>query len=87
MNAEKQRLQDINYANQRVHAQRYRASPVLGDGKLYLTARDGVMTVVKTGEKFEVLAENDLGEDMSSSPVISNGVIYLRTFQHLWAIK
>jgi outer membrane protein assembly factor BamB len=60
---------------------------VLGDGKLYLTARDGRVTVVKTGEKFEILAENELGEDISSSPAISNGTIYLRSFQHLWAIR
>jgi len=41
------------------------------------------VTVVKTGKTFELLADNDLGEDMSSSPAISNGVIYLRTFKHL----
>jgi len=42
---------------------------------------------VKTGEKFELLAENDLDEDMSSSPAFSNGTIYLRTFERLWAIR
>jgi len=28
-----------------------------------------------------------LGESMSSSPVVSNGTIYLRTFDALWAIR
>ncbi|WP_373652443.1 PQQ-binding-like beta-propeller repeat protein [Schlesneria sp. DSM 10557] len=71
---------------QRTHRQRHRASPVYADGKIYLTARDGQVTVVKAAEKVEILAENQLGEDISSSPAISNGVIYIRSFQHLWAI-
>lgn len=72
---------------QRTHRMRHRASPVYGDGRIYLTARDGKTTVVKAGDKVEVIAENDLAEDISASPAISNGVIYLRTFKHLWAIK
>ncbi|WP_397569741.1 PQQ-binding-like beta-propeller repeat protein [Schlesneria sp. T3-172] len=72
---------------QRTHRQRHRASPVYADGKIYLTARDGQVTVVKAAEKVEILAENQLGEDISSSPAISNGVIYIRSFQHLWAIS
>jgi outer membrane protein assembly factor BamB len=69
------------------HRQRHRASPVYADGKLYVTARDGRITVMQAGREFKVLATNDLGEDQSSSPAISNGTIYLRTFQHLWAIR
>jgi outer membrane protein assembly factor BamB len=69
------------------HRQRHRASPVSGDGKLYLTARDGRITVIQTGREFRELAVNELGEDQSASPAISNGTIYLRTFQHLWAIR
>lgn len=75
------------YKEQLTNRQRHRASPVLADGKLYLTARDGKVTVVKTGKQFEILAQNDLGEDTSSSPAISNGTVYLRTFNHLWAIR
>jgi outer membrane protein assembly factor BamB len=61
-------------------------SPVYADGKIYLTARDGMVTVVKAGRKFEVLASNDTGEAISASPVISNGRIYLRTYDSLIAI-
>lgn len=71
---------------QRTHSDRYRASPVYADGKIYLTARGGMVTVVKAGPTFEVLASNDLGEAISSSPAISNGRIYLRTFDALYAI-
>ncbi len=46
---------------ERTHASNFRASPVFADGKIYLTAQDGVVTVVKAGPKFEVLATNRLG--------------------------
>jgi outer membrane protein assembly factor BamB len=46
-----------------------------------------VITVTKAGRDFEIVAQNELGEDMASSPVISNGTIYLRTFDTLWAIR
>lgn len=71
---------------QRTHSDRYRASPVYADGKIYLTARGGMVTVVKAGKTFEVLSSNDLGEAISSSPAISGGRIYLRTFNALYAI-
>ncbi|WP_237227387.1 PQQ-binding-like beta-propeller repeat protein [Rubinisphaera sp. JC750] len=75
------------YPLQKTHRQRHRASPVYVDGHILLTARDGRITVIKAGRDFEIVAENELGEDMSSSPVISDGVMYLRSFNHLWAIK
>lgn len=74
------------YGEQRTHPERYRASPVYADGRLYLTARDGVVTVVKAGRNFEILASNDIVEPITSSPAISNGRIYLRSFAALWAI-
>ena len=72
---------------ERTHSDRHRASPILADGHLYLTARDGTISVVKTGRKFEMVAQNRLGEAMSSSPVVANGTLYLRTFDALWAIR
>lgn len=75
----------LDYA--RTNRQRHRASPLYADGHIYLTARDGRTTVVKASEKVEIVAENELGEDISASPALSNGVYYIRTFNHLWAIK
>jgi outer membrane protein assembly factor BamB len=71
---------------ERTHPSRYRASPVYADGKVYLTARDGTVTVVKAGPKFEVLAINKLPEQISASPVIANGRLYLRGWENLYAI-
>jgi outer membrane protein assembly factor BamB len=73
--------------SQATHRQRHRASPVFANGKLYLTARDGRVTVVQAGREFKSLAVNELGEDQSASPAISNGTLYMRTFKHLWAIR
>src|SRR5437660_962611 len=67
-------------------ASKYGASPVYADGKIYLTARDGTVTVVKLGPKFEVLAVNKLPDQLAASPVIAGGRIYLRGFEALYAI-
>ena len=72
----------------RLHAARYRASPVYAGGNVYLTARDGVVTVVKAGRAFEKVAENRLSDHtrMSASPAVAKGRIYLRSFEALYAI-
>ena len=76
------------YFNQPRPGVRHRASPVHADGKIYLAARDGgAVRVIKAGRKFQLLATNDLEEDISASPAISNGTIYLRTFKALWAVR
>ncbi len=72
--------------SERTHNQKHRASPLAADGKIYLTAADGMVTVVKAGKKFEVLARNKMGESITASPAVSNGVIYLRGHSHLYAI-
>jgi outer membrane protein assembly factor BamB len=73
--------------HEHIHEARYRASPVYADGKIYLVARDGVVTVVKAGRKFEVLATNRLPDQITASPAISGGRIYLRGFNTLYAIS
>ena len=65
---------------------RHRASPVYADGHIYLTARKGIVTVVKAGREFEVVSQNDMQEPITASPVISGGRIYLRSFDALYAI-
>lgn len=74
------------YANQRIKPGIYSSSPVLADGKIYVTNEDGLTTVVAAGPKFAVVAENPLNDYVLSSPAISEGRIYIRTAQHLYAI-
>ncbi len=71
---------------ERTNRIRHRASPVYADGKIFLSGRDGKVTVVQPGKTFKILAQNDLEESLAASPAISGGRIYLRTFDALWAI-
>ena len=50
------------------------------------TAAAGTILVVAPGREFKVLATNDMEEEISASPAVSNGVLYLRTFDALYAI-
>ena len=74
------------YGQQRIKPGIYSGSPVLADGKIYVTNEEGLTTVVAAGPKFEVLAENPLNDYVLSSPAISDGQIFIRTAQHLYAI-
>ncbi|HEX9723902.1 MAG TPA: PQQ-binding-like beta-propeller repeat protein [Vicinamibacteria bacterium] len=74
------------WGQQRVTPGTYSSSPVLVDGKILVTSEDGVTTVVRAGEKFEILAENTLDDYSLSSPAISEGQIFMRTAGHLYCI-
>lgn len=74
------------YGPQRIRTGIYSSSPVLADGKIYVTNEEGVTTVLKAGPVFEVLAENSLNDYCLSSPAISNGQIFIRTANNLYAI-
>jgi outer membrane protein assembly factor BamB len=74
------------YGPQRLRPGTYSGSPVLADGKIYVTNEDGVTVVVRAGPQFELLAENDLGEYTLSSPAVSEGQIFIRTDAALYAI-
>jgi outer membrane protein assembly factor BamB len=62
------------------------ASPVAGAGMIYFPAKEGIVRVVKAGPRFELLAENDLGEGLVASPALSGGQIFLRGERHLYCI-
>jgi outer membrane protein assembly factor BamB len=64
----------------------YSSSPVLADGKIYITSEDGITTVMKAGPNFEILARNNLDDYSLSSVAISDGQLFLRTAQHLYCI-
>jgi len=64
----------------------FSASPAAADGKIYLLSETGETLVLRAGRKAEVLAKNDLGEQVIASPALSNGQIFIRTDQSLFAI-
>lgn len=59
---------------------RFRASPLLVAGHIVVTDMSGKSTVFRaTPEKFELVAENQLGEEGFASPAVSQGKLFLRT--------
>jgi hypothetical protein len=76
----------VVYERQRLRPSTYTGSPVLADGKIYITNEDGVTAVVKAGPTFELLAHNDFDDYTLSSPAISEGQIFIRTAKHLYCI-
>ena len=61
-------------------------STVSADGLVYFTSDRGVTTIVRPGKTFKVIEQNELGEQISASPAISQGQYFLRTHQHLYCI-
>lgn len=74
------------YGGQRLRNGTYSSSPVIADGKIYVTSEEGVTSVFRTGPKFEVMAENETQEYTLSSVAVSEGQLFLRTAGHLYCI-
>ncbi len=64
----------------------FHASVVAGDGKVYFLGIDGNCTVMATAAKPKTLATNSLPGTFYATPAISDGVIYLRAYERLYAI-
>lgn len=71
---------------ERVSTETFSASPILADGRVYVTSENGVTTVVRASPEFEVMAQNDLEGYTLSSPAVSEGQIFIRTAEYLFAI-
>ncbi|MEZ6109739.1 MAG: hypothetical protein R3C99_01610 [Pirellulaceae bacterium] len=64
----------------------YSSSPILADGKIYITREDGVTFVLAQGDEFKVLARNELEGMIVATPVFVDGKILIRTFENLFCI-
>lgn len=65
----------------------YYASPVAGDGKIYVTGENGFIVVLKQGSKPQVLAKNDMGESCVATPAIADNRIFVRTMTKLYCFS
>jgi outer membrane protein assembly factor BamB len=66
------------------------ASPVIADGKIYFTGRNGEIYVLEAGTEFKPLAVNRVtaeSEDFSATPAISKGDIFIRSNKHLYCVS
>jgi outer membrane protein assembly factor BamB len=62
----------------------YYASPVAGDGKVYFASHKGVVSVLRAGGEQELIAANNLEEDIFATPAIADGRLYVRTVAALY---
>jgi len=63
----------------------YFSSPIAVNGKIYIGSGEGTVVVLAAGDKLEVLARNDLREEIFSTPAAAAGALYVRTAKHLYA--
>ena len=65
----------------------FTASPVGADGRIYLLNEEGETVVLQAGMKCIVLSRNPLNEVCRASQAIAAGRIFIRSEQHLFAIR
>ena len=62
------------------------ASPIAAAGKLYIATEEGDVFVVKAGPKYELLAQNSVGEPVLATPRLAGDLLLVRGAKHLFAI-
>jgi outer membrane protein assembly factor BamB len=65
----------------------YYASPIAVGDHIYLTSRQGVVTVLRGSDTLDVLAENDLSEKIMATPAVTDDSLYFRAGRHLYAFS
>jgi hypothetical protein len=57
---------------------------VAGDGKVFMIARDGVVSVLEAGAEWKVVATGAMNEEVFATPAIAEGHIWVRTASALY---
>jgi outer membrane protein assembly factor BamB len=65
--------------------EKFYASPVAGDGKVYLASEQGKLIVIRAAADWQLTSVQDLGEEIYATPAISeDGRIYVRTSEAMY---
>jgi outer membrane protein assembly factor BamB len=64
---------------------KYFASPVGADGKVFLVSQDGTVSVVSAKGEWEILSVNPMEDEVFATPAFADGRIYVRTKSALYA--
>ncbi|MEM7312608.1 MAG: PQQ-binding-like beta-propeller repeat protein [Planctomycetota bacterium] len=64
----------------------FAASPIYASGRIYLFDRDGKITVIKPGRKFELLSQSKLGDGFMASPAVVENEVILRSKTRLYCV-
>jgi outer membrane protein assembly factor BamB len=57
---------------------------VAGDSKIYFVSKEGKVSVIRAGAKWQTLSSGDLAEQDIATPAIAGGRIYVRTESTLY---
>jgi outer membrane protein assembly factor BamB len=64
---------------------KYFASPIAADGKVWLASQDGTITVVSAAAQWEMVAVNTLDDEVFATPVPADGELLVRTRSALYS--
>ncbi len=65
----------------------FNSSPVYAGGNIYFINVKGECTIIKPGDKFQIVAENNIGETVKTLPVFVRDRMILRTEKNLFLIR
>ena len=72
---------------ERTYSGQHRSSPTYADGHIYFGSNDGHFSVVRAGREFKLVSTMEMGEAITASAIVSNGTLYVRSYEALYAIK
>lgn len=72
---------------ERIPGGAFTASIIAADGKLYCTSEEKGVFVIKAGPEYELLTSNPVGEICMATPVITDGMIFIRGQHHIFCIS
>lgn len=79
---------EVHYQDQQLEGLRgIYASPVVANGHVYITGREGLVMVLKDSAKFEIVARNKLNDRIDASPVVLDKELFLRGHEFLYCIS
>ncbi len=64
---------------------KYWASPVAGDGKIYTVSQSCAISAIRPGAEWSVLATSSLDGTCFGTPAIADGKIYIRSLQAMYS--
>lgn len=64
----------------------FSASPIAADGRLYIGNEDGQVYVVRAGKEYVQIAINEMGEPITATPAVSDGLMVVRTVRAVYGI-
>ena len=78
---------EVVYRERLGAAGQYSASPVVANGHVYLVSSKGMLTVVKTGDKFVIAHQADLKASVAATPAMDPSSLYVRADDAMLAFR